>query len=174
MKMIPIRITLVKWWWTTRNSSRQTQCSSTLCACFHKDPSGVVLCNPFKWDILWFILIENLVICVPSTLARLILFHNHMTKMVVGGKHNVLIHYVDACATNLFCAVLCNPFKWDSLWFIFIKNLVICVPTTLAKGILFQNHTNKQVVGGKHSVLIHYAEAAAPNQKKFLLWNHFE
>jgi hypothetical protein len=34
------------------------------------NPEGVILCNPFKWDILLFILIENLVVCVPSTKAK--------------------------------------------------------------------------------------------------------
>ena len=33
-------------------------------------PSSVVLCNPFKGDILLFILIENHVVCVPSTPAK--------------------------------------------------------------------------------------------------------
>ena len=91
---------LVKWWWTTRNGRRETQCSSTLCGCLCTHPSGVVLCNHFKWDILWFISIKNhvIIICVPTTLAKRIFFGNHMNKKVVGGKHNVLVHYVDVYA----------------------------------------------------------------------------
>ena len=33
IKMVPIRITLVKWWWTTRGGRRQTQSSLTPCGC---------------------------------------------------------------------------------------------------------------------------------------------
>ena len=62
------------------------------------DPSGVVLCNPFKWDVLLFILIKNHVVCVPSTTANRISFRNHRHRKIVGGKHNVLVHYVDASA----------------------------------------------------------------------------
>ena len=88
-----------------------------------------------------------------------------MNKKVVGGKHNVLINYMmDASALNSSGAVLCNPFKWDILWFILIENLVICVPTTLAKLILFHNHPNKKVVGGKQNLLLlHYVDASAIN-----------
>ena len=39
------------------------------------DPSGVVVCNPFKWDILCSFLIKNLVIFVPSTTEKWISFH---------------------------------------------------------------------------------------------------
>ena len=59
------------------------------------DPAGAVLCNPFKWDILLFILIGNHVVCVPSTTAKWITFLNHRFRKVVGGKHKVLILYVD-------------------------------------------------------------------------------
>ena len=33
MKIIPIRITIVKWWLTTGNGRRQTQYSGTICGC---------------------------------------------------------------------------------------------------------------------------------------------
>ena len=56
-------------------------------------------------------LIKNLVICVPTTLAKQILFLNHMDRKVVGGKHNVLVHYVDVCAPDSSSVVFCNPFK---------------------------------------------------------------
>ena len=40
-----------------QSGRRQTQCSSTLCECLGTpDLSGVVLCNPCKWDILSFII----------------------------------------------------------------------------------------------------------------------
>ena len=65
--------------------------------------SNEIFCGSF--------LIKNLVICVPTTLAKRILFLNHMNKKVVGGKHNVLVDYVDASAPDPSGVVLCNPFK---------------------------------------------------------------
>ena len=83
------------------------------------NPSGVVFCNPFKWDILYSYLIKNhAVVFVPSTPAKWISFCNQRNRKFVGGKHNVLVHYVDVCAPNSSGVVLCNPFKWDILWFI--------------------------------------------------------
>ena len=103
-----IRITLVKWWWTTRDGRRQTQYYVDVYA---PDPSDVVLCNPFKWDILWFILVKNLVICVPSTTADCNLFNNHRNKKVVGGNYNVLVYDKNAFAPNPSGVVLWNLFK---------------------------------------------------------------
>ena len=89
---------------------------------------------------------------MPTTLAKQILSCNHSNKKVVGGKHNVLIHYVNATLSN---EILCGSFL--------IKNhVVICVPTTLAKQILSCNHMNKKVVGGKHNVLVYYVNVCAP------------
>ena len=42
-----IRITLVKWWWTTRNSRRQTQCFRTLFGCFCTWSIWCCLLQPF-------------------------------------------------------------------------------------------------------------------------------
>ena len=76
------------------------------------DSSSIVLCNPFKWDILLFIiLIENHVIFVCATTANRISFHNHNKRKVVGGKHNVLVHYVDVSAPDPSGVVLCKPLK---------------------------------------------------------------
>ena len=132
---------------------------------------GVVLWNPFKWDILWFILIKTLFIFVPATKAKWILFFNHRNRKVAGGKPNILVHYVDVFAPNLFGVVLWNPFKWDILWFILIKTLFIFVPATKAKWILFCNHRNRKVVGGKHNVLVHYVDVCAPNLFGVVLCN---
>ena len=55
------------------------------------DPESIVLCNTFKCDILLLILIENLVVCVPSTTANCNLSNNHRNKKVVGGNYNVLV-----------------------------------------------------------------------------------
>ena len=74
------------------------------------DPSGVVLCNLFKRDILWFILVKNLVICVPSTIVECIFFNNHRNKKVVGGNYNVLVYYKNASESDPEGVVLCNLF----------------------------------------------------------------
>ena len=76
------------------------------------NPSGVVLCNPFKQDIVCSFLIKNhLAIFVPSTTVNQISFHNHRNRKVVGGKHNILPLYVDVSAPNPSGVVLCNTFK---------------------------------------------------------------
>ena len=141
------------------------------------DLSGVVLWNPFKWDILWFISDQKscylcayhisktnfipqpqeqktcrrhiqwsstLCECLCTQLIRYyclqhfqiryflvhfdqkscylcayhisktIFFPNHRDRKVARDKHNVLIHFVDACAPNLFGVIICNPFIiWD-------------------------------------------------------------
>ena len=160
--MIPIRITLVKWWWTTRNGRRERHsiCLVLLnhCVPYQPTPGSLV----------------HLVVFVPTTTAKQILFLNHMNKKVEGGKHTVLIHYVDISLTNSAVIVLWNPFKWDILWFILIKNLVICVPTTLAKQIWFCNHRKKTVLGGKHNVLVQYLNVCASDLSGVVLWNRFK
>ena len=139
------------------------------------NPSGVVLCNPFKWDILYSFLIKNhVVVFVPSTPAKWISFCNHKKRKVVGGTHNVLILYVNASAPNPSGVVLCNLFKWDILLFILIKNhVVVFVPSTTAKWISSRNHRNRNGVGGKHNVLILYVNASAPDPSSVVLWNPF-
>ena len=53
------------------------------------------------------------------------LFRNHREIKVVGGTHNVLVHYVYDCAPNLSGVVLCNPFIRDILLFILDQNLAV-------------------------------------------------
>ena len=65
--------------------------------------SNEIFCGSF--------LIENLVVCVPSTTAKSFLFSNHMNKKVVGGIHNVHISYADDSAPDSSGIVLCNTFK---------------------------------------------------------------
>ena len=77
--------------------------------------------------------------------------------------------YVDFSAPNLFVVVLCNTFKWDILWFILIKNLVIFVPTALAKWILFFNHSNKKVGGCQHNALVYCVDVSAPDLQYLVL-----
>ena len=95
--------------------------------------SGVILCNPFKWVILLFISSRKSgCCCVCASTANWILFLNHRNRKVVGGTHNILVHYVDDaaddCAPNLSGVVLCNPFKWDILLFISgQKPVCLCV-----------------------------------------------
>ena len=60
-------------------------------------------------------LIKNLVIFVCLTAAKQILFLNHRNGKVVGGKHNVLVHYLNASAPDPSDVFLCYPFKCDIL-----------------------------------------------------------
>ena len=43
------------------------------------------------------------------------------------------------------------------------ENLVIFVPAKKAKWILLRNHSNRNIVGGNHNVLLHYVNVSAPN-----------
>ena len=125
------------------------------------DWSGVVLCNPFKWDILCSFLIKNhLVVLVPSITVKWISFCNRSNRKVVGGKHNVLLLCVDANAPDPSGFVLCKPFKWDILCSFLIENLAIFLPSiTTVNQISFRNHSNRKVVGGKHNVSLLYVDA---------------
>ena len=137
------------------------------------DPSGVVLCNPFKWDILWFISIKNLVVFVPTTIiAKRFLFLNHRNRKGVGGKHNTLVHYVNVCAPDPACAAQWNPFRWDFFW---LKILLFCaVPGTTAKKTFSLNHRKRKGVTGKHNVLVDYVNVCAPDLAGVILWNAFK
>jgi hypothetical protein len=60
-------------------------------------------------------LIGNHIVCVPAIIAKCItakyiLFCYLREIKVVGGTHNVLVHYVDTCcAPDLAGVVICNP-----------------------------------------------------------------
>ena len=131
---------------------------------YSPNPSGVVFCNSFKWDILLFILIENHVICVPSTTTKWISFCNHGNRKLVGGKHSVLVLYVNASASNPSCFVLCKSFKWDILYSFLIKNhVVVFVPSTTVNCNLFNNNKNKIVVGGNCNMLVYPVHLVLPS-----------
>ena len=55
-----------------------------------------------------------------------------------------------------------------------VKKLVVCVPSTTADCKLFNNHRNKKGVGGNYNVLVHYADASAPDPEGVLLCNTFK
>ena len=67
--------------------------------------------------MLYSFLIENHVICVPSTTAKWISFQNHRNRKVVRGKHNILVLYVNASAPDPSGVVLCNTLM---RYFVFI------------------------------------------------------
>ena len=143
---------------------------------FAPDSSDVAVWYPFKWDILWFISDQKSCYLCAYHISKpnFIPQPHHRKKKVVGGKRNVLEYYKNASALNPSDVVHCNTFKWDILWFILIKNLVIYVPTTLAKQILFCNHRNKKVVRGKHNVLIHCLNVCASDPAGVILCNTFK
>ena len=111
---------------------------------------------------------------MPSRTADCNLSNNHRNIKLVEGNYNVLVHYKNANSLNPECVVVCNPFKGDILWFILIKNLVVCVPSTTADGNLFNNHRNKKGVGGNTNVLVHYVDASAPEPEGVVLCNTFK
>ena len=113
------------------------------------------------------VLIKNhIVVFVPCTAVKWISFCNHRNRNVVGGKHNILVLYVNTSAPNPSGAALCNPFKWDILLFILIKNLVfVCLLCAyhISKTILFPQPHEQKVVGGKLNALLHYVDVCAPD-----------
>ena len=95
-------------------------------------------------NLLLFILTENLDIFVPGTTAKQILSLNHRNRKDVGGKHNVLVHYVNASAPNLFDVLFCNPFKWHILLFISDqKSCYICSCNSSEKNFIPQLQKQK-------------------------------
>ncbi|OEU11808.1 hypothetical protein FRACYDRAFT_244932 [Fragilariopsis cylindrus CCMP1102] len=89
-----------------KSGRRQTKYSNTQCGCLCNKSSWYCPMEPFQMRI--FVV---LVICVPTTLAKQILFLNHMNRKVVGGKHNIILDYEHISAPGLFGVVLCNCFK---------------------------------------------------------------
>ena len=63
--------------------------------------SNKIFCCSFLIKILFFV-------CVHQQQNDF--FLNHKNRKVVGGKHNILVHYVYVCALDPSGAVLCNPF----------------------------------------------------------------
>ena len=104
--------------------------------------SNEIFCVHFWPKIMLFF-------CVPTTKARWILFLNHRNRKMVGGKHNVLLHNVNACAhltqLVLFSATLSNEIFCGS--FLVQNHVVICVPTTSAKRIFFQQPHKQKSCG---------------------------
>ena len=106
----------------------QAQCSSTLCGCLYTWPIWCCPMEPFhmRYSVVHFVWKSCYFVC--ATAVKLILFLNHMNRKMVGDKHNILVHYVDVSAPESSGIVLCNPVRWNILWFILIKKLVIlCV-----------------------------------------------
>ena len=109
---------------------------------FAPNPSVVVHCNSFIWDILWFI--SDRKSCCHNSKMNII--PQPQEQKVVGGKNNVLIHYVDVFAPDPSSDLLCHPFIWDILQFISIEYLAVCVPsTTTAEWISFLKHMNRNL-----------------------------
>ena len=93
------------------------------------DPTDVVLWNPVIWDILWFILIQNLVIFVCATAVKQIWFLNHRNRKDVGGKHKILVQYVNVCAPDPSGNVLWNfHMRYFVVHFWLKILLLVCLP----------------------------------------------
>ena len=102
-------------------------CVHTVCACVHSS------CF-FRWDILLFISgRKSGCVCVCALTAKQISFLNHRNRKVVGGAHNVLVHYIDDFEPNLSGVVLCNPFIWFLLLFISKHTHICCLLSAALK-----------------------------------------
>ena len=84
--------------------------------------SNEIFCGSF--------LVKNLVIFVPSSTVNRISFRNRRNRTAVGGKHNILVHFVDVSASDpsvvLSSVTLTNEIFCCSF---IVKNLVVlCLP----------------------------------------------
>ena len=85
---------------------------------------------------------------------------------MVGGKRNVLVHYVDVgtpihlvlSSVSLLNKILCVHF-----WFKIMFFLCACL-----------NHRSRKVVGDKHNVLKHYVDVSAPDPSVTVICNPFK
>ena len=71
-----------------------------------------VISSPLVW-ILTKIIIKQLIMATtptPTRLGKHAINHNHRERKVIGGKHNVLVHYMDACVPDSSDVVIWNPF----------------------------------------------------------------
>ena len=74
-------------------------------------PSNEILCGSLSLvEIMLFCVCVCVCVCVCATTAKEILFFNHRKKKVVGGKHNLIVYYVDASASDTSGIVTYNPF----------------------------------------------------------------
>ena len=75
-------------------------------------------------------LVQNHVFCACNNIETNFIPQPH-EKKVIGGKHNVLAHYVNVFAPDSSGAVLCNTFKSDILLCVHIHlislNCMLCV-----------------------------------------------
>ena len=80
-----------------------------------------------------------------------------------GGLHNY-------CCVMMLCTfkLFLQMRYWCSL---LVKNQFVCVRASTAKQILFLNHRNRKVVGGKYNVLVHWRNVGVSNPSGFVLCN---
>ena len=139
------------------------------------NPYSVVLCNPFKWDILWFILIKKSCYFCAC--------HKRKINSIPQPQEKKSFRRQTECSSTLWGCLCTWPIWWLSTPTLsneifcgsfLIQNLAIFVCATTAKWILFLNHRNRKVVGGKHNVLAHYVNASAPDSSGVVLYNYFK
>ena len=140
------------------------------------DLSGVVLCNPFKWDILW-------IISDPKSCYFCVCI-NSKTNFIPQPQEQKSCRRHTQCSSTL-CGWLCTQPIWccplqpfQMRYFVFnMSDIKPCFFVRLPQQrneILFLNHRNSKVVGGKHNLLVHYVNASAPNPSGVVLWNPFK
>ena len=85
---------------------------------------------------------------------------------MVGGKRNVLVHYVDVGTPThlvLSSVSLLNEIFCFHFWFKIMFFLCACL-----------NHRSRKVVGDKHNVLKHYVDVSAPDPSVTVICNPFK
>ena len=115
-----------------------------------------------------FLIKNYLVVFVPSTTVKCISCCNHSNRKVVGGKHNVLVHYVDVSVPNPSgVVVLCTPFKWDVLCSFLIKKHMAQNSYIAIKALMHHQYyglnTPKKRYGAHHNTPTRYRAALKIN-----------
>ena len=78
--------------------------------------------------------------CVRASKAKQILSINHMDRKVVGGKFNVLVHYVDDCLPNLYLVLSSATLPYEIFCCSFLVKNLFPPPSTTAKWIPKHTH----------------------------------
>ena len=102
--------------------SLKTEHKQRCCYSLHYNSITSSYCN-YPQVARWCAGYRKIFVLMQLKKVKWISFYNHRNRGAVGGRHNVLLLYVDVSAHNPPGAVLCIPFIWDILLFIPNQNL---------------------------------------------------
>jgi hypothetical protein len=66
-----------------------------------------------------------------------------------------------------------EPFYMRYFVFHFWSKIMFFVCATTVEQIIFLDHMNRKLVGGKHNVIVYYVNVCAPDPPDVVVWNPF-